>query len=348
VLGILGGGQLARMLIVAASRLGLRCCVYTASDNDVAAHICSATFVGELSDGDTVERFARAADVVTVETENIPLTALDVAGRHSSLRPHRDAVAVAQDRWLEKQFLSGIGIPTVVHARVTTEAELDEALTVVPFPAILKTARLGYDGHGQVPIQAPVEGRSAWESLGMVDCVLEQRVGFTAEMSVVAARSADGVFVPFDPGRNRHEGGILRSTAVPSGLGASVHEEAIEATRVITESLSYVGVIGVEFFVLPGNHLVVNEIAPRVHNSGHWTQNGCVIDQFEQHVRAVMGLPLGDGSRHSDVTMVNLLGEDVLDVDRYLTDPNAGVHVYGKAPVRPNRKMGHVNLRAPR
>lgn len=346
VLGILGGGQLARMLVAAAARLGIPCHIYTPGASDVAVQVCGKTSIGSLEDLEAVARFARQADVVTVESENIPLPALETVRGLSALRPNLRAIATAQDRWLEKQFLTSVGLPTVVCAGIRSEDDLDAAVASVPMPAILKTSRLGYDGRGQVAVGSPSECRAAWMALDSVDCVLEARVDFAAEMSVVAARSGDGEFIAFDPSLNRHEDGILRSSKVPCGLDPAVQLDAIRATRAIVEALDYVGVIGVEFFVLPGNSLAVNEIAPRVHNSGHWTQNGCVVDQFEQHVRAVMGMPLGDGSRHSDVTMLNLLGEDVLDLEKYLRDPNAGVHVYGKTPIQPNRKMGHVNLRS--
>lgn len=347
VLGILGGGQLARMLISAAARVGVPCHIYTPGEADVAVQVCGRVSIGSLDDSEAVARFAGQADVVTVESENIPLSALETVSASSLLRPNLKAVAIAQDRWREKQFLSSVGLPTVVHARVGSAADLGAALAAVPMPAILKTSRMGYDGRGQIAVGSEAEAVAAWSALHSVDCVLEQRVEFVAEISVVAARSGDGEFVAFDPGLNRHEDGILRTSQVPCGLDPAVPRAAVEATRRIVDALEYVGVIGVEFFVLPGGDLVVNEIAPRVHNSGHWTQNGCVVDQFEQHVRAVMGLPLGDGSRHSDVTMVNLLGDEVLDIDRHLRNPNAGVHVYGKSPVQPKRKMGHVNLRSP-
>lgn len=346
VIGILGGGQLARMLVSAAARVGVACHIYTPGEADVATQVCGKSSIGTFEDSEAVARFARQVDVVTVESENIPLSALEVVGELTALRPNARAIATAQDRWLEKQFLSSVGLRTVAYARVASEEDLDAALAAVPTPAILKTSRLGYDGRGQVLVSSADECRAAFLALHSVDCVLEERVDFVAEMSVVAARSEAGEFVPFDPSLNRHEDGILRSSKVPCGLDPAVQRDAINATREIVAALDYVGVIGVEFFVLPGGVLMVNEIAPRVHNSGHWTQNGCVVDQFEQHVRAVMGMPLGDGSRHSDVTMLNLLGRDVLDAEKYMSDPNAGVHIYGKTPIQPNRKMGHVNLRS--
>lgn len=346
VLGILGGGQLARMLIPAAARVGIACHVYAPGESDVATQVCGRTSIGSFEDSEAIAHFARQVDVVTVESENIPLSALEVVSGVRTLRPNLKAIAVAQDRWQEKQFLSSVGLRTVAYARLGSEDDLEAALAAVPMPAILKTNRMGYDGKGQAVVGSPAECRSGWVSLDSVDCVLEERVEFVAEMSVIAARSEAGDFISFDPSLNHHEGGILRSSQVPCGLDPAVQTAAIHATRAIVESLDYVGVIGVEFFVLPEGGLIVNEIAPRVHNSGHWTQNGCVVDQFEQHVRAVMGLPLGDGSRHSDVTMLNLLGRDVLDVEKYMRDPNAGVHIYGKTPVRPGRKMGHVNLRS--
>ncbi|RNF32807.1 5-(carboxyamino)imidazole ribonucleotide synthase [Paracoccus methylarcula] len=335
-IGILGGGQLGRMLSAAASRLGLRCHIYepgAAPAGDVAHALTTAPYDDEAA----LRAFAESVDVITYEFENVPTSALDLLESIRPIRPNRRALAVSQDRLTEKTFLNGIGLATAPFADVPSERDLADAVARIGTPSILKTRRMGYDGKGQVRITDPEQ--LEWTG---APSVLEGFVEFSAEISVIIARAADGQVAAFDPGLNVHREGILRSTTVPCGLSGKVTTDAVLIAARIVNALDYVGVMGIELFVTPTG-LIVNEIAPRVHNSGHWTQAGCAVDQFEQHIRAVAGLPLGDGKRHVDVVMENLIGEDMDRVPELLTSPRAQIHLYGKGEARPGRKMGHVN-----
>lgn len=338
-IGILGGGQLGRMLSVAASRLGYRCHIYEpgpAPAGDVANAVTTAAY----EDAVALQAFARAVDVVTYEFENVPAEALDLIESIVPIRPGRRALAVSQDRLAEKDFLSGLGLAVAPYAAVDGAPDLAAAMAGQQ-RAILKTRRFGYDGKGQLRLTAGDDAAAAWAQVN-APAVLEGFVDFSSEISVIVARGADGSVAAFDPGLNVHEGGILRTTTVPCGLPARLTTDAVLIASRIATALDYVGVMGVELFVTPGG-LVVNEIAPRVHNSGHWTQAGCAVDQFEQHVRAVAGLPLGDGKRYADVVMQNLIGGDVDALPDLLRQPDTQVHLYGKAETKPGRKMGHVN-----
>ena len=335
-IGILGGGQLGRMLSVAASRLGYRCHVYepgAAPAGDVAHRLTTAPYEDQAA----LRAFAESVDVITYEFENVPTAALDLLESIRPIRPNRHALAISQDRLSEKDFLAGIGLRTAPYRNVETESDLPEALATLGAPAILKTRRLGYDGKGQIRFSDA--GQRDWTG---APSVLEGFVEFSAEISVIVARGADGQVAAYDPGLNVHREGILRATTVPCGLPASLLTDAVLIAARIVNALDYIGVMGVELFVT-ADGLVVNEIAPRVHNSGHWTQAGCAVDQFEQHIRAVAGLPLGDGQRYADVEMENLIGDDVLRLPELLKQPRCQVHLYGKGEARPGRKMGHVN-----
>ena len=338
--GILGGGQLGRMLAMAAARLGARAHVLDPADDPPAAAVSAAFTRAEWSNAAALAAFARGCDVVTYEFENVPAEALDAIEPHAPVRPGRRALAVAQDRLEEKRFLAGLGLAVAPHAAVEDAASLDAGLAALGLPAILKTRRLGYDGHGQARIDAPEDAGSALEATAGAPAILERVVAFSAEVSVIAARGEGGAVAAYDPGENVHEGGILRRTSVPARLSAAQRQDAVLTAGRILNALDYVGVIGVEMFATREG-LVVNEIAPRVHNSGHWTEAACVVDQFEQHVRAVLGWPLGDGRRHSDAVMENLLGGG-WDAEALAADPTARLHLYGKAEARPGRKMGHV------
>ena len=338
-IGILGGGQLGRMLSVAASRLGCSCHIYDPADAPPAGHVAERVTCGTWLDLGKLEAFARSVDVVTYEFENVPAEALDLIEGICPVRPGRRALAVSQDRLDEKDFLSGLGLRTAPYAPVDTLDDLRAALPVIGTPAILKTRRMGYDGKGQVRVDIPGQAEQAMRWLDSRPAILEGFIAFEREISVIGSRSMDGQVVCFDPGENVHRDGILRTTTVPAEVPASTAMDAVLLTGKILNALDYVGVIGVELFVA-GHGLVVNEFAPRVHNSGHWTQNACVIDQFEQHIRAICGWPLGPGTRHSDAQMINLIGHDVDDLSAYEQD---AIHLYGKADTRDGRKMGHVN-----
>jgi 5-(carboxyamino)imidazole ribonucleotide synthase len=340
-LGILGGGQLGRMLAMAAARLGYRTHVFEPGPAP-AADVSHAWTLASYGDEAALTRFADAVDAVTYEFENIPPSALDLLEARRPVRPGRRALETSGDRLTEKRFLIGLGLATAPFAPVDDTASLAAALEEIGTPARLKTRRLGYDGKGQARLDAPEDADAALAAMEGAPALLEGHVAFSAEISVIVARSLSGEVVAYDPGLNRHEAGILRETRVPAPLAARVLQDAVLVAGRIATALDYVGVMGVELFVAPEG-LLVNEIAPRVHNSGHWTQLGCAVDQFETHVRAVTGHPLGDGSRHADVVMENLIGGDVDRVPALLGEPGAQVHLYGKGEARPGRKMGHVN-----
>jgi len=340
-IGILGGGQLGRMLAMAAARLGYRTHIFepgAAPAADVAHDWTQAPY----DDAEALARFAAACDVITYEFENIPAPALDILSADTPLFPSRRALEVSQDRLTEKTFLKDIGLRVAPFAAVSAADDLPGALAETGVPAILKTRRFGYDGKGQARVMAEAEAEDALASLQGAPAIAEGFIDFSMEISVIAARAQDGSVSAFDPGQNVHRDGILATTTVPAPIPASLRTDAVLlASRILTE-LNYAGVMGVELFVTPTG-LVVNEIAPRVHNSGHWTQAGCAVDQFEQHIRAVTGWPLGNGERHANVVMENLIGDDVDRAPALAAEPGVQVHLYGKAETRPGRKMGHVN-----
>ena len=341
-IGILGGGQLGRMLSVAAARLGYRTHVYEPAANPPAGHVADRVTTAPYEDVAALAAFAASVDVVTYEFENIPAAALDAIEALRPIHPNRRALTVSQDRILEKDFLTGLGLRTAPYAAVLNRDDLAAALGRIGTPAILKTTRLGYDGKGQARILTPADADAAFRAMEGAPAVLEGFIDFSREVSVIAARGLTGEVSAYDPGENVHRDGILRTTTVPARLTAAERTDAVLLAARILNALDYVGVMGVELFVTPAG-LVVNEIAPRVHNSGHWTQNGCAVDQFEQHVRAVAGWPLGDGSRHADVVMENLIGDDIARIPALARERETAIHLYGKAEARPGRKMGHVN-----
>lgn len=341
-IGILGGGQLGRMLSVAASRLGFKSHIFEPGANPPAGQVADCVTTAPYEDAEALRSFAQSVDVITYEFENIPAEALDILETLRPVLPNRRALATSQDRIVEKDFLTSLGLKCAPYANVETADDLKAAVDQIGVPSILKTRRFGYDGKGQVRLKDSINPTSAWQELGETPCVLEGFVDFSHEVSVIGARAQGGAVTCFDPGENVHRDGILHTTTLPAKLNRSQHTDAIILTGQILNALDYVGVMGVELFVTPAG-LIVNEIAPRVHNSGHWTQNGCVIDQFEQHIRAVAGWPLGDGKRHSNVVMTNLIGDEVNDVAALSQDSSVGLHLYGKAEAKPGRKMGHVN-----
>jgi 5-(carboxyamino)imidazole ribonucleotide synthase len=346
-IGILGGGQLGRMLSIAASRLGYRTHIFEPAEHPPAADVAHRVTTAGYDDLAALLAFAKSVDVITYEFENVPTEALDLLEAHCPVRPNRRALAVSQDRLLEKGFLTALGLTCAPYAPVSSAQDLTAAVALVGTPSILKTNRLGYDGKGQFRLRDPSDCAAAWAGQNEAPSVLEGYIEFTREISVIAARGLDGAIACFDPGENVHRHGILHSTTIPARLSPNLRTDAILLAANILNALDYVGVMGVELFVTPSG-LIVNEIAPRVHNSGHWTQNGCAVDQFEQHIRAVAGLALGDGGRHSDVVMENLIGDDVANIPALLKEPNTAVHLYGKAHARPGRKMGHINRVTPR
>jgi 5-(carboxyamino)imidazole ribonucleotide synthase len=350
-IGILGSGQLGRMLATAAARIGLKTHVYCEQSGpafDVATH----TSKGAFDDLTALSRFAATVDVVTYEFENV---SVDTARRLAALvpvRPGARALEVAQDRLVEKKFIAGLGIPVAPFFPISQPAEIEPALAALGGPGILKTRRLGYDGKGQTSIAQGDNTVTAWARIGGRPAVLERRVGFALELSALVVRHGTGGFACYDCPRNTHEDGILRRSVVPSGLPEDDLARARDIAVRIADALDYVGVLAVEMFHLgPGvpadKRLVVNEIAPRVHNSGHWTIEACTVSQFENHMRAVAGWPLGSAARHSDAEMTNLIGREALDWPRLAAEPGACLHLYGKHEARPGRKMGHVTRLSP-
>lgn len=346
-IGILGGGQLGRMLAQAAARLGLDVHVFTPEENSPAARVSAACTIAPYDDFAAVARFAESVDVVTYEFENVPLETARKAGERAPLRPGLRALEVCQDRVTEKRFVNDAGIETTPWRAVSSAAEASEAVAALGVPSILKTRRLGYDGKGQQVIRKAEDAAAAFEALGGVPCILEAFAPFTREVSVVAARSMDGQIAAWPLAENHHEGGILRTSIAPAPGADALAGDALRIAAAILEGLDYAGVLAVELFVLEDGRLWVNEIAPRVHNTGHWTMDACAVSQFEQHIRAVAGWALGDPAPHSAARMDNLIGADVERWQALASEPGVCLHLYGKDDARPGRKMGHVNRLSP-
>ncbi len=343
-IGILGGGQLGRMLSLAASRLGMRTHIFCPDPDSPAFEVTPHKTVAAYDDVAALAAFADAVDVITYEFENVPAATAEFLAARKPLRPGANALAVSQDRLAEKGFLASKNIPVAPYRAVETLADLDAAMDALGLPAVLKTTRLGYDGKGQRVIRERADAAAAFAELSPKPLVLEAFIPFDKEISVVVARNAAGEVRAFDAAENVHRHHILFTSTVPADIAPGLEKHAAMLAKVIVVALDYVGVLGVEFFVVPGERptLLVNEIAPRVHNSGHWTEAVCLTDQFEQHIRAVLGWPLGDPARMADVVMENLVGDEVLTVPKGL-DGNTQPHLYGKTAVRAGRKMGHVN-----
>jgi 5-(carboxyamino)imidazole ribonucleotide synthase len=344
MIGILGGGQLGRMLSLAASRLGMRTHIFCSDPESPAFEVTPHRTVAAYDDETALAAFADAVDVITYEFENVPAATAEFLAARKPLRPGANALAVSQDRLAEKSFLASKNIPVAPHRAVETMADLEAAIEALGLPAVLKTTRLGYDGKGQRVIHSRDEAAAAFAELLPKPLVLEAFVPFDKEISVVVARNVAGEVRAFDAAENVHRHHILFTSTVPASIPPGVEKHAAMLAKVIVVALDYVGVLGVEFFVIPGDRpaLMVNEIAPRVHNSGHWTEAVCLTDQFEQHIRAVLGWPLGDPARMADGVMENLVGHEVDMVPAGL-DGTTQPHLYGKTEIRAGRKMGHIN-----
>lgn len=342
-IGIVGGGQLGRMLAIASARLGYHIVVLEPQQSCPAAQVANRQIVAAYDDPGALADLAAACDVVTYEFENVPVAAALRLAADVPVFPPPRALEVSQDRLAEKTFLDAAGVATAPFLAVDGEADLRAALEEFGGEGVLKTRRLGYDGKGQHVFRrdTPSDPAAVHAGLGGVPLILEGLIGFEREISVVAARGRSGALAAYEPAENVHRGGILRSSTVPAMLDDDTAEAARGVAFAVLEALDYVGVVGVEFFVLPDRTLLVNEIAPRVHNSGHWTEAACLVSQFEQHIRAVAGLPLGGTGRHFDCIMENLIGDDVGRAADLLLEPNLLLHLYGKAEARPGRKMGH-------
>ncbi len=348
-LGVLGGGQLGRMFAHAAQSLGYRVAVYCPNEAP-ASRVADRWIRGAYDDTDALRQLGELCDSVTTEFENVPAAALDFLSTLCAVSPHGQAVSVAQDRIAEKAFVRRCGVPTAPYAPIQSVADLGAADASL-FPAVLKAARLGYDGKGQARVATRDEAVAAWGRLGGVPCVLEKRLDLAVEISVLLGRARDGSTMTWPVAENEHRGGILAVSTVPARVSPDLAARAGDMARRIAQELDYVGVLCIEFFGLADGSLVVNEMAPRPHNSGHHTIDSCVVSQFEQQARIMAGLPLGEPARHSAAVMVNLLGDiwqqgepDWAVVAR---QPGARLHLYGKENARPGRKMGHVTVVAP-
>lgn len=324
----------------------MRTHVFADGPDPPAGQLANRVSISGYDDLEMLHRFATTVDVATYEFENIPSSTIDAVAGFCPVRPGRSALVTSQDRLVEKSFLRDIGIDVAPFVGIENRNELLDAAKAIGFPAILKSRRLGYDGKGQARLRAVHDIERAMNAVGNKPALLEQHVAFDLEISVIGARAIRGTKVCFCPGENVHENGILRTTRVPARISNKLKSRAVSISEAIMDKLDYVGVIGVEFFVSREN-LLVNEFAPRVHNSGHWTQNGCAIDQFEQHIRAICNWPLGDARRHADVIMVNIIGKDVSSVHELAGKSDHAIHLYGKSEARPDRKMGHANKISP-
>jgi 5-(carboxyamino)imidazole ribonucleotide synthase len=341
-IGILGGGQLGRMLALAAARLGFKCHVFAPSPDSPAFDVVHRVTCADYTDTEALDRFAADVDLVTYEFENVPAeTAAFLAARVAVL-PDPAILATTQDRLAEKNFVASLGIATAAFAEISSPAALKAAVARIGRPAVLKTRRFGYDGKGQLTIRNGSDPDAAWREVGAQPCILEAFVAFQREVSVVAARGHAGTVECFDVTENEHYDHILKTSRVPATLSQQDAAQARRIAEIIAQKFGYIGVLAVEMFVLREGELLVNEIAPRVHNSGHWTLDGASVSQFEQHIRAVAGWPLARPIRRGRVEMTNLIGREVEDFRRYLNLPGVAVHLYGKTAIRPGRKMGHV------
>ncbi len=342
-IGILGGGQLGRMLALSAARLGLDVVIYDPEPDCPASRVAVETITAAYDDLDAVAKFAASVDAVTYEFENVPAATAAAAAEHAPLRPGALALDVAQDRLTEKTFLNEHGAPTVAFRPVSTLEELHTAISELGLPAILKTRRFGYDGKGQAVIREVSDAEDAFAAMNGQPAILEAFADFTVELSIIAARGLDGEVAAYPLSENRIRR-HLRESFAPAEISEDLSRRAFAMAASVLKALEYVGVMGMELFALKDGTLLVNEIAPRVHNTGHWTQDACTVCQFEQHIRAVAGWPLGDPAPHSSAQMINLIGHDADGWKDWLRSRKAVLHLYGKRETRAGRKMGHVNV----
>ena len=344
-IGILGGGQLGRMLALAASELGLHCHIYAPEKDSCAFEVARASTCAAYEDEAALARFAASVDVITYEFENVPAKTAAFLSKRKPVLPDPNVLEITQDRLIEKNFISELKIATAPYAPVHSASQLAAAVDGVGLPAVLKTRRLGYDGKGQAKIAKGGDAAAAWRSLREVPCILEGFIDFEREVSVIAARSRDGKVECFEVTENEHRDHILHTSRVPAQVTPALAAEARRVATRIAKAFDYVGVLAVEMFVVgvgKRQTVLVNEIAPRVHNSGHWTIDGATVSQFEQHIRAVVGWPLAKPKRLGRVEMTNLIGAEVNEAAHWLTVPGTAVHLYGKKDARPGRKMAHV------
>lgn len=348
-IGMLGGGQLGRMTALAAARLGYKTHVFCPEADAPCTQVTNLHTRADFLDFAALETFAQQVDVVTLEWENLPVETLEFLARHVTVHPSADVLRIAQDRVAEKSFACAHRLGTAEFRAVNGVKELTQAVAEIGLPAMLKSTRMGYDGKGQVKLAPGMDLAKAWAEMGSPHGILEAFVDFDCEISVIVARNAAGEVKAYPPVRNVHRNQILAESHAPADIAPEIAAEATNLAIILAEKLDVIGLLAVELFVLrapdaQGNRVVMNEIAPRPHNSGHWTMDACACGQFEQLVRAVCGLPLGDTLPHSRAVMHNLLGDDAKKWPEFLAQPAACLHLYGKAEARAGRKMGHVNV----
>ncbi|MGZ9096754.1 MAG: 5-(carboxyamino)imidazole ribonucleotide synthase [Micavibrio sp.] len=342
-MGILGGGQLGRMTAMAAARLGVRVCIYTPDEDSPASHVAPFTFVGDYTNQALLKEFAACVDVITYEFENIPVETIRYLQKFKPVYPDDRVLEIAQHRVREKKFLNDIGIPTTRWAQINRANDITKAMEDLEIEhAILKTVQFGYDGKGQISFNKGQDPKVAWKDLDSNEIILEEKVDFSCEVSMIIARDPLGQTAIYGPIRNEHRNHILSKSIMPAGIPPQLAKKADAYIHLLAEAIDLIGVLCLEFFVTNDGRLLANEIAPRPHNSGHWTIEACLCSQFEQQVRTVCGMQVGAPGRHSDAVMINLIGDDVGKINSYLEMPNAAVHLYGKIEAREGRKMGHV------
>jgi 5-(carboxyamino)imidazole ribonucleotide synthase len=349
-IGILGGGQLGRMLSLAASRLGFKTHIYCPDPESPAFHVTDRRSVAAYDDQAALAAFARAVDIVTYEFENIPAETAAVLMQHVPVEPNPSVLDITQDRYTEKSFLRRHGLDVAEFGAVSSIAEIETAAIRLGYPCVLKTRKFGYDGKGQEIIRGRLDIAAAWAAIDGRPAIIESYVPFSREISVIAARGGDGALRSFDIAENKHEDGILRTSTVPAYISEETAHAAQRIGCILADAFRYIGVLAVEMFVVDQGlqaKLLVNEIAPRVHNSGHWTEDACDISQFELHIRAIAGWPLPHPMRHSNVQMTNLLGPELFNFPTFAAESHTILHLYGKSDPRPGRKMGHVNRLIP-
>lgn len=343
-IGIIGGGQLGRMLAMAAARLDFKSIILEPADSCPAAQVANGHIVADYDNHTALKQLAENCQLITYEFENIPASAIDFLEKNASVLPNSNALAKSQDRLIEKKFLADLSIKTAPFWPVGNLAELENAAIDNPADGILKTRRFGYDGKGQAVIRkafTALQLETLWQQVGPAPCIVEGFINFDREISVIIARNTNGDIACYDAAENIHKHGILHTSTLPANVSAETEKNARQTAEKIVTALEYVGVMGVEFFVEKNGDLMVNEIAPRVHNSGHWTEAACAISQFEQHIRAIANWPLGTPTRHSNCVMENLIGDDISKIPQLLVQPDTVLQLYGKSEARPGRKMGH-------
>ena len=341
IIGILGGGQLGKMLSQSASQLGFKTHIYDPDFNAPAKQVTNISSTFGYDDIKNLEDFANKVDVITYEFENIPLETINFCQRIKNVYPNSKSLEICQDRMTEKKFLNNIGVETATFETASTYEGIIKGIEKLGLPVLIKTSRFGYDGKGQKVIRQKEEIEKIASEFTNISVIIEKLIDFELEISIIICRDMNGKISTYDPAENIHQNGILVESKVPANISFTTSSDAIFIASKIIKNLEYIGVMGIEFFVTKTKKILVNEMAPRVHNSGHWTQSGCIINQFEQHIRAITGRSIGDGKRHSNVLMKNILGDQIFDIK---DDSEHSINIYGKEKAKYNRKMGHINI----